>query len=207
MEEYSIDQTEMNTIFNHEPIHYGEIVSLPFTGNGYLGLSLTSQSQVQFLPDIRSPFISSGYTPLIQISSDTWTVSSASILQLKQGLVRRIQCLKFNSERSAFVSHLLYTHRKRSSLIIQEIEINNPTEFTLDLDLRQQKASHENDLKEIHQETVQFDSSKDLFHMTTNQLSTRQHHSIIFVILTNQILSNSHVKPGRYVLRTDFFVS
>ncbi|CAF5228837.1 unnamed protein product, partial [Rotaria magnacalcarata] len=54
----------MNTIFNHEPIQYGEVVSLPFTGNGYLGLSLSSQSQIQLLTDIRSPFTSSGYSPV-----------------------------------------------------------------------------------------------------------------------------------------------
>lgn len=32
LEDYSRDQGEMNAIFNHEPIQYGEIVSLPFTG-------------------------------------------------------------------------------------------------------------------------------------------------------------------------------
>ncbi len=32
LEQFSMDQSEMNTIFNHEPIHYGETVSLPFTG-------------------------------------------------------------------------------------------------------------------------------------------------------------------------------
>lgn len=32
LEQFSLDQIDMNTIFNHEPIHYGEIVSLPFTG-------------------------------------------------------------------------------------------------------------------------------------------------------------------------------
>jgi hypothetical protein len=32
LEQFSRDQVEMNAIFNHEPIQYGEIVSLPFTG-------------------------------------------------------------------------------------------------------------------------------------------------------------------------------
>jgi hypothetical protein len=208
----------MNAIFNHEPIHYGEIVSLPFTGedfdeiqtfkipqyfsiigNGYLGLSLSSQSQIQLLTDIRSPFIPSGYSPVIEVSSDTWEGTSATIVQMKQGLVRRIQCLKFSNERSAYVTHLLYAHRKRSSLIIQEIDIINPSEHTLNLDIQRKKAIYENDLKQLDQQDVLFDSIKDIFQMTTNQMSTRQHTFIIFVILTNKIISNIHVKPGRYV--------
>ncbi|CAF4889894.1 unnamed protein product, partial [Rotaria sp. Silwood1] len=82
LEQFLRDQAEMNAIFNHEPIQYGEIVSLPFTGNGYLGLSLSSQSQIQLLTDIRSSFISTGYSPIVRISSDTWEDSSATILQM-----------------------------------------------------------------------------------------------------------------------------
>ena len=32
LEQFTKEQSEMNAIFNHEPIQYGEIVSLPFTG-------------------------------------------------------------------------------------------------------------------------------------------------------------------------------
>lgn len=31
-EQYSPDLTTMNAIINHEPLQYGDIVSLPFTG-------------------------------------------------------------------------------------------------------------------------------------------------------------------------------
>ncbi|CAF2706269.1 unnamed protein product [Rotaria sp. Silwood2] len=196
LEQFSHDQAEMNTIFNHEPIQYGEIVSLPFTGNGYLGVSLSSQSQIQLLTDIRSPFISSGYSPIVRISSDTWEYSSATIVQMKQGLVRRIQCFKFSEERSAHVTHLLYTHRKRPSLIVQEIDITNPSEHSLDLDLKQKNQISSNDLKQLDQQDVQFDSTKGIFLMSTNQLSIRQHNFIIYVIITNKIISNCHIKSG-----------
>ncbi len=33
LEQFSKDAADMNAIFNHEPIQYGEIVSLPFTGS------------------------------------------------------------------------------------------------------------------------------------------------------------------------------
>ena len=213
LEQFSKEQTEMNAIFNHEPIQYGEIVSLPFTGyieplihlyphrfslgNGYLGLSLSSQSHIQFLPDIRSPFISSGYSPVIQISSDTWQVSSASVVQIKQGLVRRIQCFQFNPERPASVTHTLYAHRKRPSLIIQEIDILNPSENALDLNFQRKKQSLEHDYKQLEEEDVQFDTSKEIYQMTTSQISTRPHHVILFVTIQNKLLSDSHVKAGR----------
>ncbi|CAF1271618.1 unnamed protein product [Rotaria sp. Silwood1] len=196
LEQFLRDQAEMNAIFNHEPIQYGEIVSLPFTGNGYLGLSLSSQSQIQLLTDIRSSFISTGYSPIVRISSDTWEDSSATILQMKEGLVRRIQCFKFSEERSAHVTHLLYIHRKRPSLIVQEIDIINPSEHSLDLDFKQKNQISNNDLKQLDQRDIQFDSTNDIYLMITNQLSIRQHNFIIYVIITNKIISNCHVKPG-----------
>ncbi|CAF2092864.1 unnamed protein product [Rotaria magnacalcarata] len=196
LEQFSRDQVEMNTIFNHEPIQYGEVVSLPFTGNGYLGLSLSSQSQIQLLTDIRSPFTSSGYSPVVRISSDTWEDSSATIVQMKEGVVRRIQCFKFSKERSAHVTHVLYAHRKRPSLIVQDIDIINPSEHTLDLALKPSNRILNNDLKQLDQHDVQFDQTKDSYIMTTNQIPVRQHSFIIYVILTNKIISTTNVKPG-----------
>jgi trehalose/maltose hydrolase-like predicted phosphorylase len=117
---------------------------------------------------------------------------------MNQGLVRRIQCFKISEERSAYVTHLLYAHRRRSSLIIQEIDIINPSEQTFDLDFQQKKQISTNDIIELDKKEVQFDSTKDKFLMITNQISTRQHNSIIYVIITNKDIPNSHVKPKRY---------
>ncbi|CAF1211326.1 unnamed protein product [Adineta steineri] len=195
LEEFSNDATDMNAILNHEPIQYGEIVSLPFTGNGYIGLSLSIQSHIQLIPDARNSFISSGYSPVIQTSSNIWEVSSANIIQMNHGVVRRIQCFKINAERSAYVTHLLYTHRRRSSLIIQEIDIVNPSEQTLDLDFQQEKSPVDNNIKQLDKQDIEFDSSKDKFMMITNQIPLRQHNSMIVVIITKKIVSKSHIKP------------
>ncbi|CAF1425980.1 unnamed protein product [Rotaria magnacalcarata] len=35
LEQYASDVADMNAIINHEPIQYGEIVSLPFVGEYY----------------------------------------------------------------------------------------------------------------------------------------------------------------------------
>lgn len=118
---------------------------------------------------------------------------------MKQGLVRRIQCFKFSQERSAHITHTLYAHRQRPSLIVQDIEIINPSEHTLDLELKQNHQILKTDVKQLNEQDVQFDSSKDIYLMTTNQISTRQNHVVICVILTNKVISNVHVKPGRYV--------
>lgn len=32
LDQFSHDQAQMNTLINHEPVQYGEIASLPFTG-------------------------------------------------------------------------------------------------------------------------------------------------------------------------------
>jgi hypothetical protein len=125
---------------------------------------------------------------------------------MKQGLVRRIQCFKFSKEHSAYVTHLLYAHRQRSSLIVQEIDIMNPSEHTLDLDLQQSRQISKTDFKQLDQQDVQFDSTKEIFLMTTNQISTRQNNFIIFVLITNKIISNSHIKPGGYVQKESIWL-
>lgn len=116
---------------------------------------------------------------------------------MKHGIVRRIQCFKFSQERSAYVTHTLYAHRKRSSLIVQEIEMINPTEHTLDLDLQPAKPITKIETKLLNQQDLQFDFSKDLFLMTTNQISYRPHHAILCVIISTKTPANIHIRPGR----------
>jgi hypothetical protein len=167
-------------------------------GNGYVGLSLSTESHIQLISDVRAPFISTGYSPVVQISSNVWEDSRATVVQINQGLVRRIQCFKISEESSGYVTHSLYAHRRRPSLIIQEIEIINPTQQTLDLNFRQKKPLSRSDIKQIDKEDIGFDTTKDKFSMTTNQVSTRQHNSIIVVIITNKDISTSPLKPNRY---------
>ncbi len=132
------------------------------------------------------------------MSSNIWEDSSATVVQMSQGLVRRLQCFQINEERSAYVTHLLYAHRRRSSVIIQEIDIINPSEQTFDLDFQQKNQMASNDLITLDKQEIQLDATKEKFLMITNQLSTRQHKSIIYVIITNKDLTSSHVKPNRY---------
>jgi len=117
---------------------------------------------------------------------------------MNHGLVRRIQCFKINEAHSAYVTHLLYAHRRRSSLIIQEIDIINPSEQTLDLDIQQKRQITTNDITQLDKKELTFPSVQDKFLMITNQISIRQHQSIIYVLITNKDISNSHVKPNRY---------
>ncbi|CAF3440943.1 unnamed protein product [Rotaria socialis] len=196
LEQYASDVADMNAIINHEPIQYGEIVSLPFVGNGYIGLSLSTQSQIHLIPDPSVPFISSGYSPVIRTSSKIWEDSNANIIQMRHGLVKRIQCFRINNDRSAYVTHMLYAHRHRSSLIVQEINITNPSDETLDFDLLQKTQSSRQDVKQLDRKEIEFDSSKDKFLMTTYQLFTQERKSIIVVIITNKITSNIHIKPN-----------
>jgi hypothetical protein len=118
---------------------------------------------------------------------------------MNQGLVRRIQCFKISEEHSAYVTHLLYTHRRRPSLIIQEIDIINPSKQTVDLDFQQEKQISSSNIQQLDEQDTKFDSSNEKFLMITNQISTGQHNSIMFVIITNKIIPSSHIKPDRCV--------
>ncbi|CAF2531404.1 unnamed protein product [Rotaria sp. Silwood2] len=171
-------------------------------GNGYVGLSLSTQSHIQLISDPGTPFISSGYSPIIKISSKAWEDSSSTIIQMNQGLVKRLQCFKISEERSAYVTHMLYAHRRRPSLIIQDIDIINPSDQTLDLDFQQKIQTSGNDIKQLDTQEFSIDPSKDTYLMTTYQMKARQHNSIIFVIITNKINPSTHIKPDRQSKQT-----
>lgn len=206
--EYGIDQWNMDAIVNHQLIQYGEIASLPFTGtwverekrdegdglllpvgNGYLALSLSTHADIQLIPDTNSSFLSSGYSPLIDISSKRSDDTRATVLHMKEGYLRRFQCVPMLDRRFAHVSHRLYVHRRRPSLIVQDIEIVNPSDESLVLNLRTKHAK---------QQEMKLDSHKETFLLTTDRISLRQHRSIVFVVLTSQLLLESPVKPQRY---------
>ena len=121
---------------------------------------------------------------------------------MHQGLVRRIQCFQSNHEHSAHATLLLYAHRRRPSLIVQEIDLINPSKQTLDLELGSVKPTSRNDVQQLDQKPIQFDSHKDGFLMTTKQISTRQSTSIIVVTITGNFSSETHVNPDRYVSTT-----
>ncbi|CAF0867941.1 unnamed protein product [Didymodactylos carnosus] len=202
LDSYSREVDDMSTIINHQPIKYGEIVSLPFTGNGYIGLSLSLQSRLQLMYD--RTFVSTAYSPLVQITSDTWHESSANVLQMRTGLVRRISCFKHDGTKSAYVKHLLYAHRTKPSLLIQEVEISNPSDYTLDLDFKQiDETKSSTTTKQLDQQDISFtsdvSSSNDLFTLTTSQISVRPHNNnfVIMVTLSQKLrTTQAHIKPG-----------
>ena len=117
---------------------------------------------------------------------------------MDQGLVRRIHCFHINEKYSASVTHLLYAHRLRSSLIIQEIDIVNPSEQTFDLQFQQNKQISSNDIIQLDQQELTISPSSDKFLMITNQISIRQHQFLIYVVLTNKNILDSQVKSNRY---------
>ena len=197
----------MNAIINHEPLQYGDIVSLPFAGNGHLGVSLSIRSAIQLMPDIDTPFISTGYAPVVQIFSSVWAESSATMVHMNQGLVRRIQCFKNSDIHSASVTHTLYAHRRRPSLIIQEINILNPSEQTLDLKYETKKQISTDGITQLDQQDLTLESVQGAFLMTTNQISIRQHKSIIYVLITNKDLPDSHVQPQGKDRRTIYTIT
>ncbi|CAF0868101.1 unnamed protein product [Adineta ricciae] len=201
LDAFAGDAADKNAIFNHEPIHYEERASLPFTGNGYVGISHSGQSHLQLISDTNAPFISTGYSPIVQIHSATWEVSSATVLHMNHGLVRRLQCFKTSTTRSAYVTHLLYAHRHRPSLIVQEIDIVNPSEQTLDLSFALPKSVLSSNLEQLEQS----ESSDSKSFITTYKITLRDHTSILFVSITSKTPSKIHVKPNsqdKYVILT-----
>lgn len=129
------------------------------------------------------------------------------MVQMNQGLVRRVQCFKINAMHSASVTHLLYTHRRRPSLIIQEIDIHNPSEQTLDLTYGQKHQISTSGITQLDRQDLTLPSTEGSFLMITNQISLGHHQSIIYTLLTGKDLPDSHVQPRTREKRTIYTIT
>lgn len=117
-----------------DPLDY-EHFFLPYTGNGYLGLSMKSKLGI-FVNFHKNLNLQLYFNPLVDVYSDRLTKIESAVTDFKRGMVHLIQC--FQSEVDCFtVQKSLYVHRTRPSLIVEEITLNNPTTDPVTFDILQ----------------------------------------------------------------------
>lgn len=108
---------------------------LPYTGNGYIGLSVQS-SQGIFVNFQKSLSLNLKYNPLVQVYSDTLTKMETSVTDFKRGIVHLHQCYQDNKECFS-IENTLYAHRARPSLLVEEVTFSNPSKEAVTFDVLQ----------------------------------------------------------------------
>ncbi|XP_013410708.1 uncharacterized protein KIAA2013 homolog [Lingula anatina] len=132
---------EFDAIQYHSPLQEGENFYPAYIGNGKFGLSVNSENGIYLLLN-RSHTLPVQFFPIVDVNIEGHEKKEAYVIDLKSGLVQRIQC--FRKAPSACVSIVtqVYAHRRRPSILVQELRIQNPSpESTTVVDLHQIGAS------------------------------------------------------------------
>lgn len=130
---------------NHLIDNDNEKLFLPFTGNGYLGISINSNLGV-YVYHQKAVSLPIKYNPVTQISSDILNFKEINVIEFLPGLVNRIKCFQINSD-CITITHTVFAHRIRPSVLIEEISLNNPTKESVTFDLIQSGVTSWNQSK------------------------------------------------------------
>lgn len=108
---------------------------LPYTGNGYIGLAIQSKEGL-FVNFHKSLSLNINYNPLAQVYIEALTKSETSVVDYKKGIVRLFKCYQ-NGPDCFSVENVLFAHRSRPSVLIEEVIFNNPTKESVTFDILQ----------------------------------------------------------------------
>jgi hypothetical protein len=111
---------------------------IPFTGNGYIGISLNTKSGL-VAKHVNSLSMSLKYNPLVSLYADEYSAKEMTIVEFVPGLTHRIQCYQ-NGDDCLSVRNTLYAHRTRPSVLIEEINFKNPSADSVTFDVTQTGA-------------------------------------------------------------------
>lgn len=113
--------------------------AVEFLGNGYVGVDSNGELRVSSNSS-RVLDTVTGFYPFVTVTSDSVPVESV-ITDFKNGILKKIQCYLVMDECVCVLS-TLYAHRTRKNVLMQEIQITNPTRGSLDLKIERKDSSN-----------------------------------------------------------------
>uniref|UniRef100_A0A069DW18 Putative conserved plasma membrane protein n=1 Tax=Panstrongylus megistus TaxID=65343 RepID=A0A069DW18_9HEMI len=177
---------------------------LPWVGNGHIGLAILPRSSVYIKhPDAKTLSLPIGWSPLI-VPLAHGTKQEAVATHFPSGIVSRYQC--YGS--GLYLSHLIYSHRSRKEVLIQEMKIANPTSaplvLSLDIQVRSlEKLLHGAEhriliLKEGKNENSLYNMMSGAVHV--NKAEQEVGVAILMKNVPSSVKVESHRTTGLYVL-------
>lgn len=122
----------------HEPLDINEKPFKEFIGNGYFGVTLDYDSPI-YIKGIRALSIPIYWHPIIKLQIDSPS-QLATVVHYKTGVAYRYEC--FANRLQSNIKYFAF--RALPSILVQDIELKNPTDFVLYAKLNQHPyKSHE----------------------------------------------------------------
>lgn len=115
----------------HDPLDVDEKPYKEFVGNGYIGITLDHDSPI-YVKDERSLSAPIYWHPVIKLNIGTQS-QLATVVDYKKGIAYRHEC--FANKLQSSIKY--YAYRALPSILVQDIELMNPTDFILFVKLTQ----------------------------------------------------------------------
>lgn len=115
----------------HEPLDIDEKPYKEFVGNGYIGITLDYDSPI-YIKSQRALSIPIYWHPVIKINNEALS-QLATVVNYKTGIAYRYEC--FANRLQTSIKYFAF--RALPSILVQDIEISNPTDLILVAKLNQ----------------------------------------------------------------------
>ncbi|XP_037960410.1 uncharacterized protein KIAA2013 homolog isoform X2 [Teleopsis dalmanni] len=116
---FFLQNFEYDANIRHVPPLPNEQNSIPYVGNGYIGLEITQDAllNIKFGRAMQLP---TQFYPIVNAAEKNEGSREATVVEYLTGIVHRFQCFS-----NYFVSYAYYAHRTYPSILMQEIKITN----------------------------------------------------------------------------------
>jgi len=115
----------------HEPLDADEKPYKEFIGNGYFGITLDYDSPI-YIKGNRALSIPIYWYPVIKIDIEAPS-QLATVVNYKNGIAYRYEC--FSNRLQSSIKYFAF--RALPTILVQDIELSNPTDFVLYAKLKQ----------------------------------------------------------------------
>lgn len=129
---FSSDAAEYNANILHNPPLETEHKYLPYVGNGYFGIPISSRNWM-YIKQGRTLSLPIKWQPIISNSIPADSIyQEATVTHFTTGIVYKYQCLR----EGYYIAHQYYAHRSFNGLLVQDMKVFNPASFTREIPLK-----------------------------------------------------------------------
>lgn len=132
-----LEASEFNAHIQYTPSKTGEKSYLSFIGNGLFGI-VTEASSPLYIKSLRTLNIPVFWHPVVTVKYDEFPHKSVTAIHYLNGIVFKYECYK----NGLCVTYQHYAHRTLPNILVQEIEVSNPTSENIKFELTQLKQSN-----------------------------------------------------------------
>lgn len=180
----------------HEHKQEGETHNVIYVGNGRMAVSVNSANGL-FIRLNRALSLPVKYWPLVSFTIKKENVLETNVLDIRSGLAYKMFAVR-NPSGCVHAGSQVYAHRSRPSYLVQDIRIQNPTKYAIQVEFDQVGASGwTGALTEMKQVSSQTGQTVQ-YRVTKGVVDIPDSESVVAVAIGSVVLKDSAVTvlPG-----------